>query len=329
MIFLPQNSTLAGPIDRLYDFVFWISLVSFVAVVVAFFVFIVKYHRVRNHPEKTPYIEGHTPSEIAVCIVLFVLGMVIFYWGWADYAKILAPTGSNPLEISVTGRQWQWEFEYVNGRKMINELVVPRDAPVKLVMSSSDVLHSFYVPNFRLKNDVIPNYYSALYFTAVRNGENQVFCAEYCGTAHSKMMATIKVVDPEEYRRWQASWELNRSLGISEARGEEKQAGEKKEGQVLSPVERGKQLFAVKGCNACHTVTGQPLVGPSWKGIFGQEALFADGTKQVRDENYLRQSIMEPQAKVVKGFQTVMPTYKGQLTDDEVNAMIAYIKSLQ
>ncbi len=302
---LPQASTLAPHIDSLFNFIFWLSLISFVGVVVAMVYFAIKYHRSRWDPFKTPYITGHTLMESSVSGVLLVLVMGIFVWGWIDYHKITHAPGDS-IEINVIGKQWLWEFEYENGKKLTNELIVPKDKPVKLLMSSADVLHSFFVPNFRLKQDLVPGAYTTLWFTATQVGEHPVFCAEYCGTAHSKMLAKVKVVESQEFDQW-----------IQE---KPKEGGKV---AIANPVELGKELFTTRGCNVCHTITGQSLVGPSLLGIFGKEVEFADGKKLVRDENYIRESLMQPQAKVVKGFTPVMPTFQGTLTDTEINAVIA------
>ena len=322
---LPQASTMAGKVDALYDFIFWVSLMSFLVIILGTAYFVWRYRRLGDNPSATPYITGHTPTEISVAAVLFIIVMAIFYWGWIDYSEMIT-TKPNSLEINVTGRQWMWEFEYTNGRKMVNELVVPKGQPVKLIMGSADVLHSFYVPNFRLKQDVVPGAYTKLNFTATQGGEHQVYCAEYCGTAHSKMLAKLKVVEPKEYQRWQTTWEVEQSLGIQPAQAAESSAGQPT--GIENPAERGKGLFAAKGCTACHSVSGQVLVGPSLKGVFGHEIELTDGSKITADENYLRESLMEPSLKLVKGFQAIMPTYKGTLKDDEINDLVAYIKSL-
>ena len=314
---LPQASTVAARTDALYDFIFWISLVSFVIIVGGMTYFVWKYHRSRVPPDKTPYLTGYAPLEIGVSVGLLVLVMVIFYWGWIDYKKLVTPP-KDSLEVNVIGRQWMWEFEYLNGRKLTGELVVPLQRDVKLVMSSADVLHSFYVPAFRVKQDVVPGTYTEVWFQATQLGEHQVFCAEYCGTAHSKMLAKVKVVDAQEYEHWQRTWEFARQMGIQTAEGA---------AQETLP-ERGKRLFAEKGCMACHSVDGTAVVGPSLKGVFGHEVELADGTKVMADENYVRESIMDPTLKLVKGFQPLMPTYRGTLQDDEINAIVAYIKSL-
>ncbi len=319
---LPQSSTFAPQVDLLYDFIYWISLISFIGIVGALVYFIFKYHRKRSDSENTPYIEGHPLLEGSVMFGLFVIVMVIFYWGWMDYKKMLTPP-PNSLEINITGRQWMWEFEYQNGHKMLNEVVIPKGLPVKFMMTSSDVLHSFFVPDFRIKQDLVPGAYTKLWVNPTELGEYQVMCAEYCGTSHSAMLAKVKVVEPEEYEKWQKKWEWEKRLGVSSV-----EATPSKPSATESPVERGQKLFTAKGCNACHTITGAALVGPSVKGIFGHEVELENGKKVTADENYIRESIMDPALKLVKGFQPVMPTFKGTLSDDEINSLVIYIKSL-
>jgi cytochrome c oxidase subunit 2 len=334
---LPQASTIAPAVDRLYDFIYWICLFCFVGTVGALTYFSVRYHRSRNHPENTPYIEGHPLMEGGVMVGLFVIVMVFFYWGWMDY-KVMRKSPPGALEINVTGRQWDWDFEYTNGRKMNKEIVVPKGKPVKLILASNDVLHSFFIPDFRVKQDVVPGSYQYLWFNATQTGVHQVFCAEYCGTSHSGMLAKLKVVEPEEYEKWQ-TWEWEKQLGVSPSGAEEKPAPSSDSSSQkptssaaqanLSPVERGQKLFNEKTCNTCHTVTGAPLVGPSLKGVFGHEVELESGKKVMVDENYIRESITDPSANITKGFQPLMPTFKGTLSDDEINSLVAYIKSLQ
>lgn len=319
---LPKASTIAASIDNLYNFIHWVSLISFVGIVAACLYFIFKYHRSRSDPDKTPYIEGHHLSEIIISIGLFIVVMIIFAWGWIDYKKIIVDP-FKPLEVNITGKQWLWEVEYQNGRKLTNELVVPLGQPVKLVMTSNDVLHSFFIPNFRLKQDVIPNSYTFLSFTAIKKGDHPVFCAEYCGTAHSKMLANVKVIEPVDYQKWQQEWEFKQKGGIPLAK-----AGTA-ENSNESPVQKGTSLFASKGCIACHTATDQKMVGPGMQGIYGHKVELENGSEVTVDENYLRESLMEPQAKIVKGFAPVMPTFKGTLTDQEAGDLISYIKSLE
>lgn len=312
---LPQASTLAPEVDRLYDFIFWVSLIGFVGVVGTVVYFVLRYRR-RSDADQTPSIEGHTPSEIGVSVALLVIVIALFVWGWSDYKKVVA-SPEDPIEIQVIGRQWLWEVEYPNGRTLVNEVVVPKNRPVQLVMTSADVIHSFYVPNFRLKRDVVPGMYTKLWFEATELGEHDVFCAEYCGTGHSQMLAKVKVLEAEEYERWQSDWEEGRERGAV-AEG------------VTNGAQRGEELFKQKGCVACHgVVAGKVLVGPNLYGVFGKEEEMADGSKVLVDENYIRESLMDPQKKLVKGFPPVMPTFRGSLSDEEVNALVAYLKSLR
>lgn len=313
---LTRASTLASNYDTLFSFIFWSSVICFVLIVAALLFFTFWYHRHRKGEEGTTYIEGHGPTEFTVATVLTVLVMVIFAWGWIDYKKIIH-VPSDALEINVIARQWRWDFEYSNGIKTHEELVVPLGKNIKLLMSSVDVIHSFYIPDFRLKQDVVPGSYTTLWFNAIKEGSFQVFCAEYCGLDHSHMYAQVRVVKPALFERWQRTKKT------------ELESASKPEGVSVSPlVTRGKKLYADKGCNACHSETGQTLIGPTPLGAFGKEREFADGSKIKMDENYIRQSVMDPQAKVVKGFPPVMPSFKGQLSDEDVNALVAYMKSL-
>lgn len=333
---LPTASNFAPMVDRLYDFVNIVSLVSFVGIVGAIVYFVLRYRRKGKEPEETPYIEGHPLLEASVMFILFIFVMIFFYWGWVDYKKMMHPP-PNAMEVSVTGRQWLWSFEYVNGRRADNELVLPKGVPVKLVMNSTDVIHSFYVPAFRVKQDVLPGTYTFLWFVAEQVGTYDVFCTEFCGTGHSAMLAKIKVVEPEEYAKWQKTWEWEKQLGLAPTAGAvEKPAGAPGGAPapagptaMASPAERGEKLYKEKGCNACHSVDGSTLVGPSLKGIFGHEVELEGGKKAAVDENYIRESLTDPNAKLVKGFQPMMPTFKGTLNDDEISSLVAYIKSLQ
>jgi cytochrome c oxidase subunit 2 len=358
---LPQASTVAPLVDHLFDFIYYICLFCFLATIGALTYFCVRYHRSRNHPENTPYIEGHPLMEGAVMVGLFFIVMIFFYWGWVDYKEI-RKTPANALEINVTGRQWAWDFEYTNGRKMNKELVVPKGRAVKLILASNDVLHSFFIPDFRVKQDVVPGSYQFLWFNATETGDHQVFCAEYCGTSHSGMLATVKVVEPEEYEKWQKTWEWEKQLGVSPSEATENPAqpsgasptkptsaatnapssapanpagapanapGSTPGPANISLVERGQKVFNEKGCNVCHSVNGSPLVGPTLKGLFGHEVELEGDKKVTADENYIRESIMDSNAKIVKGFQPLMPVFKGSLSDDEINSLVAYIKSLQ
>jgi cytochrome c oxidase subunit 2 len=213
------------------------------------------------------------------------------------------------IEVKVTGQKWFWSFTYDNGIVSTNELVVPVGKPVRLLMSSKDVIHSFYVPGFRIKMDVLPNRYTITWFEATHTGRFDLFCSEYCGKSHSEMIGSVRVVTDREYGEWQ---EANFTLG-----------------EGLTPEEWGAQLYQTKACITCHSIDGSPNTGPTFKGIMGRSEKMKDGSTIVVDENYLRESILNPQAKVVEGYAPVMPTYQGVLRNEEIDALIAYMKSLK
>ncbi|MBI2608914.1 MAG: cytochrome c oxidase subunit II [Deltaproteobacteria bacterium] len=309
---LPQASNFAPLVDHLYDFIFWVSVVSFFIIVGMMGYFVLKYHRKRKAEDSTPYIEGHGPTEFAMAAVLFVLVMVIFAWGWMDYRKMLH-SPEKTLEINIIGKQWFWNAEYPNGRKLKDELVVPEGADVKLTMTSADVIHSFYIPDFRIKQDVVPGQFTKLWFKPTKEGEYTAFCAEYCGFDHSRMLARVKVLRPKAFKKWYDNW---------------KDEATQTEGDLTSPIEKGRLVFEAKACNACHTVDGKPLVGPSFLKTYGTKRPLEGGGEILMDENYVRESLMDPQLKISKGYPPAMPTFRGQLTDEEVNHVVAYLKSL-
>lgn len=310
ILLLPQASTMAPAVDALFDFILWTSVFSFLLIVFGKIFFLIRFWRKKGGEHATPYITGHTVTELSVAAVLLIWGMVIFYWGWTDYKKLrTAPAGA--MEVYVTGRQWSWQFQYPDGQKT-SELIVPRGRPVKLIMGSEDVLHSFFIPAFRVKQDLIPKSYMSLWFEATQTGEFPVYCAEYCGTAHSAMLSKVRVLEPNDFEDWQ----LGQQFAEASAPTENLEA-------------LGKTVYTTKACSACHTVDGKASLGPTFAGLWGHKVELADGKKVVVDETYIRESLMEPTAKVVKGFQPVMPTMKGQITEEEIKAVIEYIKSLK
>jgi cytochrome c oxidase subunit 2 len=213
------------------------------------------------------------------------------------------------MEIKVTGQKWFWTFDYPEGINTVNELVVPLGKPVKLLLSSRDVIHSFFVPDFRIKMDALPNRYTITWFEATRLGKHNLFCAEFCGDKHSEMIGTVRVVSEREYDEW-----LETGLET---------------GDDMTLQEYGGRLFVSRACHTCHSVEGKRSVGPHLDSIFGKPTELADGGMVEIDENYIRESILNPQASVVAGFQPVMPTYQGILKDRQIDALIAYIKSLE
>ncbi len=211
-------------------------------------------------------------------------------------------------EIQVTGQRWSWQFAYQNGY-VDGDLHVPADVPVRLVMSSQDVIHSLFVPAFRLKMDAVPGRYTEAWFQADLPGEYPLLCAEYCGTGHSTMTATAIVHPPGEFEKW-----LEKASSFHE---------------LMSPAEAGRLLYRRRGCFQCHSVDGTANIGPTFKRLFGRKQALRDGSVLAVDENYVRESILEPQEKIVAGFEPVMPTYKGRLKDRDVTAIIEYIKTLR
>jgi cytochrome c oxidase subunit 2 len=299
-----QLSTLSPHHDKLYYFVYWSSVILFVAVVGAMLFFVVRYHRSR-HPvaERT---KDHTVLELVWTFAPLVLLMVLFHWGFQNYVRG-AVTPDNAIELRVRGKQWSWEFEYPNGFRENGVLRVPVNKPIRLVMSSDDVLHSFYVPAFRWKKDVVPGSYTSMWFQATRTGKTPVFCAEYCGTSHSGMLATIEVVTQEEYDKF-----LKEGVGAPEG---------------ATPAEWGKMLYTQNNCNTCHSLDGANGVGPSWKGLWGRVEQMQDGATITVDENYIRAAILKPQEQIVKGYNPVMPVYP--LQDKQIDALIEFIKTLK
>ncbi|MEE9252743.1 MAG: cytochrome c oxidase subunit II [Thermodesulfobacteriota bacterium] len=308
MNWLPEAaSSIAGRVDNVIWFVTIISLVFFVFITALLVVFAIKYRR-RSEDDETPYQVSHHTLEVVWTIIPSILVMVIFVYGFVVFEDLRTPP-KDAMEISVTGKQWLWQFHYDNGKSTLNELFVPEGRPVKLVMTSDDVLHSFFVPEFRVKQDLVPGMYTYLWFKAIKKGEFNIFCAEYCGTNHSGMLGKVKVLSPADFEKWKTS-------------KEELIAG-------ANLVEAGAELYTKRACIGCHSIDGSPMVGPTFKGIFGRQETLADGQEITVDENYLRKSIYEPQAQVVKGYQPIMPSFKGIISDNEVSALIAYMKSLK
>ena len=303
-------SNLASKVDAVIWFITVISLVFFILISIFLVYFAIRYRR-RQENEETPYITGSHVLETIWTIIPSILLIVIFVYGFVVYKDMRTPP-EDSLEVTVIGRQWLWQFKYNNGKTTLNELYIPEGRPIKLVMTSEDVLHSFFVPAFRVKQDLVGGMYTYLWFTPTKNGTYELFCAEYCGTGHSAMLGKVIVMSSEEYEKWE--------------KGEEEK---KEEVSGLSPAEVGKQLFTQRGCNACHSIDGSSLVGPTWKGLYGHEVVMEDGTKVTADENYIREAILNPQAQLVKGYGPVMPSFKGVISDDEISDIIAYIKTLK
>jgi cytochrome c oxidase subunit 2 len=305
-----QGSDFAHKVDYAHDVVTIISVICTVAIVGVMLYFAVIYRQRDGKDHDTPMIEGNGLLEVIWTVFPTLVVIWVAYLGYDSFVDMRTPP-ENSMEVNVTGRKWAWDFQYKNGKTTTNELVVPVDEPVKLVMTSKDVLHSFFVPVMRTKHDVIPGRYSFEWFRPIKTGDFQVFCTEYCGDQHSGMRARLKVLPKAEFERWLADDSEERKLA------------------ALKPSDLGKELYQSKQCVTCHSLDGSPRVGPSWLKIVGKQGELADGSAYTADENYIKESILNPQAKVVKGYPPMgMPSYQGQLSDDQIHGIIEFMKTL-
>ncbi len=308
MILPEAASSVASSVDLLFYVIFWGSCLLFFVMVGLGIYFIVKYRRTQSNRVASAQITHNDALEIGWTVIPLILVMIIFVWGYRDYLKlVIPPVGAK--EIRVVGKKWLWEVEYVEeGIKLLNEIVVPVGKPVKLLMTATDVLHSFYLPNFRIKKDLVPNRYSKIWFYPEKIGNYQVFCTEYCGDGHSSMLGVLKVVSQSDYDEWLKAGNANDDIPL---------------------LELGEKLYKSKNCNACHSLDGTAMAGPSWKGLYGSKRQFVDGSDAIADENYITESILNPNAKVVAGYPPVMPSYSGLLSEREILGIIEYIKTLK
>ncbi len=306
---LPEAaSSVAAEVDVLFYVILWGSVGLFIAMIGLGVFFLFKYKRTASNRVASKHVTDNHALEIGWTVVPLIIVMIIFAWGYRDYLKLIVPP-VDAQEIRVVGKKWLWVFEYPqDGVKVLNELVVPVGQPIKLLMTSTDVIHSFYLPNFRIKKDVLPNKYTRIWFYPEKEGEYQIFCTEYCGDGHSGMLSVLKVVSRVEYEEWLKSSSSDNDIPL---------------------LELGESVYKSKNCNTCHSIDGSRLVGPSWKGLFGIKRQFADGSVGDVDEPYLNESILNPAAKVVSGYQAVMPSYSGLLSEREIAGVIEYIKSLR
>jgi cytochrome c oxidase subunit 2 len=301
-LFPEAASTIAGGVDLLYLFLVAISLLFSVGIFCAIFYFALRYRR--KHPDEIPKpIHGSLQLEILWSVVPLLITFVMFGWGTVVFFRNFNPP-ENAMEIYVVGKQWMWKIQHPEGHREINELHVPVGRPVRLTMSTEDVIHSFYIPAFRVKRDVVPGMLTSMWFEPTKPGKYHLFCAEYCGNQHSGMIGSVHVMEPADYEAW-----------LSGApRGE-------------TMIQAGERHFQRLGCFTCHRAD-MPGRGPSLEGVFGSQVRLESGQTVVADEAYLRESILRPQAKVVAGFRTQMPTFQGQISEEGLMQIIAYIKSL-
>jgi cytochrome c oxidase subunit II len=301
-LFPEQASSFAADVDALYFFVMAVSAFFATLIAVLVLYFAVKYRRRHIH-EVGARIEGSLPLELAWSLIPTVIAMVMFAWGAQVYYTVRRPP-AEAHQIYAVGKQWMWKFQHLEGPREINELHVPTGRPVRITVTSEDVIHSLYFPSFRTKIDAIPGRYTELWFEPTKPGRYHIFCAEYCGTMHSGMIGTVVVMEPAQYQAW-----LSGGAG---------------EGTL---AEQGARLFQDLACNTCHLDTAQGR-GPSLKDIVGRPVQLTSGETVVRDEAYLRESILNSQARIVAGYTPLMPTFQGLISEEGLVAIIEYIRTL-
>ena len=304
-LFLPaQRSTVAPVHDGLYHFVFWMSVFWVVLIAGLLLYFVVKYRR-KSHHDMPDGPTHSTAIELGWTLPPLILVMVIFIWGFRGFMHMnQAPNGAT--QILVSGQMWSWSFDY--GIANDSVLHVPVNTPISLVLTSQDVIHSFYVPEFRVKKDVVPGRYNKIWFEATEVGEYNLFCTEYCGQGHSAMVTKVVVQTREDFDAY-----LKKQAIYWEG---------------VSPVEVGRTVWEKKGCKQCHSLEGEDGTGPKWNDVFGSKREFVDGGSRVADEDYIRESILNPGAHIVQNYDNVMPTFQGQIAEQEITGVIELMKTL-
>ena len=301
---VPESaSSFSWKVDALYFYLSGVTLFFTLLISGTLIFFVIRYRR------RTPYeiprpVAGSHKLETVWTVIPFVIAMTMFLWGATVYFEQYKPP-ENAIEVYVVGKQWMWKLQHATGQREINELHVPVNRKVKLIMTTEDVIHDFFVPAFRTKADVIPGRYTTLWFEATKPGRYHLFCAEYCGMNHSGMTGSVIVMEQREFDNW-----LSGNTGST------------------TPATAGQQLYQTLGCASCHGEEGQGGRGPNLIGIFGKPQHLQNGQDQMVDEAYIRESITDPQAKLVAGFGPIMPTFQGQVSEDQLMQLVAFIKSL-
>ena len=300
--FPEQASTVAGSVDALYFYLIAVTVFFTLLVTGLLLVFAVRYRR-RSEDYRPPRVETSKALEIIWSVIPLILCVIMFFWGaevFFDQRRVPA----DAMEISVTGKKWMWKFQHLNGRREINVLHIPVGKPVLLRMASEDVIHDVFIPAFRVKQDVLPGRYTTEWFQATKPGIYHLFCNQYCGTQHSNMIGSVVAMDPPAYQAW-----------LSGFTGE-------------APEKAGEALFSKMACNTCH-MAGSASRGPDLANLIGSKVALDNGQVIVADENYIRESVLNPQAKTVAGFQKIMPSFQGIVTEEQLTQLIAYLKTLK
>jgi cytochrome c oxidase subunit 2 len=302
---LPESaSTKSGDVDALFFYLIGVTLFFTLLISGVIVFFVIKYRR------RTPFeiprpVAGSHKLETIWSVIPLLIALSMFVWGAQLYfVQVRPPTNAN--EIYVVGKQWMWKLQHTTGQREINELHVPVGRKIKLIMTSEDAIHSFFIPAFRIKTDVLPGRYTVQWFEATKHGTYHLFCAEYCGMNHSGMIGSVVVMEATEFDNWLSG-----------------------NASQQAPAVAGQQLYQSLGCVTCHGANGEGGRGPALAGLFGRQVFLTNGQTLTADEGYIRESIENPQAKIVNGFGPIMPTFQGQLTPEQLIQIMAYIKSLQ
>ena len=302
--FVPESaSTQSGKVDALYFYLSGVTVFFTLLIALAIIFFVIRYRRRTPHEVPRPMAGSHT-LEMLWSVIPFVIAMSFFVWGaQIFFANSRPPTDA--LEVYVVGKQWMWKFQHTTGQREINELHVPVGRKIKLIMATEDVIHDVYIPAFRIKADVVPGKYTTEWFEATKTGRYHLFCAEYCGMNHSGMGGWVVVMEPTEFDNW-----LSGNVGAQ------------------STATSGHQLFQTLGCASCHGNNGEGGRGPALLGVFNSQVQLASGQTVHGDESYIRESILNPQAKIVAGYGPIMPTFQGVVNEEQMVQLIAYLKSM-
>jgi cytochrome c oxidase subunit 2 len=302
--FIPESaSTVSGRVDALYFYLIGVTVFFTLLISGVIIFFVVRYRR-RSPFEIPRPIAGSHRLELLWSIIPFLISMSFFVWGTQVYfAQYRMP--KDGIEISVVAKQWMWKFQHSTGQREINELHVPVGRKVKLIMATEDVIHDLFIPAFRIKADVVPGRYTAQWFEATKTGRYHLFCAEYCGMNHSGMGGWVVVMEPAEFDNWLSGNANQQSASTA-----------------------GQQLYQSMGCTSCHGPNAEGGRGPALQGVFNSQTLLTNGQLVKADENYIRESITNPQAKIVSGFGPIMPSFQGQVTEEQLLQLTSYVKSL-
>ncbi len=302
-LFPDQASTFAGELDTLYLFLVGLSCLFAGLIFLLILIFAIRFRR-RSEDERPRAILGDLRLELLWSVIPLGLALGVFAWAADLYFTMYSPP-PEAMEVFVVGKQWMWKLQHPEGNREINELHVPVGQPVRLTMTSEDVIHSFFIPAFRIKMDVVPGRYTTAWFEATRAGEYHLFCAEYCGTKHSRMIGRVVVMNPADYETWLSGGRKGESLEVS-----------------------GERLFQELGCATCHKPDSKER-GPVLDGLFGKSVKLKSGESVIADETYIRESILKPKTKMLEGYKPLMPTFEGQISEEGILQLIAYVKSLE